>query len=347
MLDVDSVSVNGGALAAADDDAMHVVGFVGDATANRAYSTLDVQRIARVVAGLDRGFEHWAQVDPTVVADVTGNGTLNAMDAQRLLMRVAGRATPEIPAIPAGVAPTAPGGPDPLVAIGRDFTARPGERITVPVTLDTAAGLESAQFTVVYDPAVLEFVGAVRGSLTGDFQWFVTHDVPGRLGIDLTRMNPRADGQGTLAELTFRVRDAAPRGASPIDLQWAYLNDGRLTLNPAPVPGRDATDGTATVMRPLEGSATDVMRTLLELRRAMVAAGFRDGMVDWGARLGWDLTAPPVLTGAGGATRAAAAPVGTASARLPMLPTTPTPSLGVLRSAGVDIGGAAGTAARR
>jgi hypothetical protein len=40
--------------------------------------------------------------------------------------------------------------------------------------------------------------------------------------------------------------DALP-GVSPIDLQYASLNDGRLTLNVVPQPGADETDGRITI----------------------------------------------------------------------------------------------------
>ncbi|MBI3464201.1 MAG: hypothetical protein HY000_14265 [Planctomycetes bacterium] len=81
-----------------DDDAVHVVGYLGDATGNKAYSGLDAQRVQRVVVNLDSGFVpsaavdpslHYARMDPVVIADVTGNGALSGLDATRIQQELA------------------------------------------------------------------------------------------------------------------------------------------------------------------------------------------------------------------------------------------------------------------
>jgi hypothetical protein len=82
------------------DDALHIVAYIGDATGNGSYSSLDGQRVLRVVSGLDGGFAAYPLVDPVIVGDVTGNGSLSSLDATRILQKAAGLDRPEIPSIP-------------------------------------------------------------------------------------------------------------------------------------------------------------------------------------------------------------------------------------------------------
>ena len=53
MLDIHSVVVNQGSLAATPDDALHTVAYFGDATGDGSYSGLDAQRVARLVVKLE------------------------------------------------------------------------------------------------------------------------------------------------------------------------------------------------------------------------------------------------------------------------------------------------------
>ncbi len=100
VLDIISVSINGGAIGSTADDAIHVVACSGDSTGNGTYSGLDAQRVARVGVGLDDGFTAYPCIDPVVVADVTGNGTLSGLDAQRIAQYAVGLGPDEIPPIP-------------------------------------------------------------------------------------------------------------------------------------------------------------------------------------------------------------------------------------------------------
>jgi hypothetical protein len=66
----------------------------------------------------------------------------------------------------------------------------------------------------------------------------------------MARMAPLAGGKGSLLEIDFRIRAQASAGSTAVDLQFASLNDTRLTLNPAPMPGKDPTDGVVTIVKP-------------------------------------------------------------------------------------------------
>jgi len=113
------LDVNAGELSATADDGLHAVVFVGDANRNLRYDAEDARLLARVGVGLDSGFAvdppHagatgatrilYPTIDPRIIGDVTGNGTLSALDASDLLRRVVNLPTPNIPALPDNVAP--------------------------------------------------------------------------------------------------------------------------------------------------------------------------------------------------------------------------------------------------
>jgi hypothetical protein len=111
VLDLAAVSVNGGAIAAFADDAVHLAVYAGDTTGNGSYSSLDAQRILRVSAGLDGGFATYLRIDPVLIADITGNGALSSLDATRILQESVGLDRPEIPPLPGiPVPPPVPSG---------------------------------------------------------------------------------------------------------------------------------------------------------------------------------------------------------------------------------------------
>ncbi|MBE2260556.1 MAG: cadherin-like domain-containing protein, partial [Rhodobacteraceae bacterium] len=266
LLDLDDVLIDG--QSATGDDALHLVAYLGDTSGDGAYGTLDGQRIQRVLVKLDSGFAAYANVDPLIVADINASGSLTSIDASRVLQEVSyltGASTAdrlEIPPIPNGIGPLGFAGPDPLVDVPIDAVAEAGQLVTVPVRIDAAAGLESVQLRIVYDASRFELVEVRRGSLTGDFGWFVSGQQAGRVTVDMSRLDALPAGSGTLLDIDLRIKaDAAP-GVSMIDLQYARLNDGRLTLGVAPQAGVDPTDGRITIAgkvpaQPIVAAASD------------------------------------------------------------------------------------------
>ncbi|MDD4268650.1 MAG: YDG domain-containing protein [Thermoguttaceae bacterium] len=114
VLRISELKVNAGAIEATADDALHAVAFPGDANANGNYDTEDARFIARVGVGLDSGFaveqpdapatsqlrHAYPTIDPMIIGDVTGDGTLSPMDASDLLRQVVGLPAPNIPPLP-------------------------------------------------------------------------------------------------------------------------------------------------------------------------------------------------------------------------------------------------------
>ena len=248
VLDLSNVSINGGAIPVRDDDGVHVNAYVGDATGNRGYSTLDVQRLQRVVVRFDSGFAAYPLLDPAILGDTTGNGSFNSLDVQRLQQRVVGLPQTSIPALPTPGLPLLTfSGADPFLRLG-SAVADAGAVVVIPVEVDDVAGIESVQFTLGYSASLLTLVAVRQAGVAVGFQYRVDQSGPGAFTIDVSRLEPvAASGPSRLFELEFLVAKDAPAGSIPIDLQWAALNETALTLNPQPQPGWDATDGQIVV----------------------------------------------------------------------------------------------------
>ncbi|EXI79182.1 MAG: PQQ-dependent catabolism-associated beta-propeller protein [Candidatus Accumulibacter appositus] len=109
ILDIDAVSVNGQAVSGADDDALHVVGYLGDSDGNSRLERSDMRPILLNALNTDSGFAAWSVVDPRLVADVDLDGRISARDASRVVQDTSRRARDTshdfalIPSIPTNV----------------------------------------------------------------------------------------------------------------------------------------------------------------------------------------------------------------------------------------------------
>lgn len=254
VLNIGAVQINEGAIAGQDDDALHIVGFLGDTSGNGTYSSTDATRILRVAVGLDSGFASYQLADPIIVADVSGNGQVNAIDGTRVMQEAVGIDTSEIPALPSGMPIITPVGPDPFLRFGKSPLGKPGQMITVPLLLDKPEGLDSAEFAISFDASRLKLVRVERGSLTEDFDLFAVNAnvTEGTIRVSMGRTEgPLGAGEeGSVLLVTFRVRDDAPAGSAIINLRESvgttrtHLNEGGLDLNPDPTDEEgDSLDG--------------------------------------------------------------------------------------------------------
>jgi hypothetical protein len=267
LLDLTNISLNLGATPSVDDDAIHVVAYFGDVTANGSYSSQDGSRISRVSVGLDSGFEPYKLLDPVIVGDISGNGAISATDTARILQAAVGSATPDIPSLPVPAVSLISGGPDPKLSIPTDLHAAAGGQLSIPVHIDsivdlTGSGLESADLVLYYDPSVLDVQSVSLGSLlAGRGGWNVASRIEvlaGRIFISVAGSNP-LEGRflGELVQLDAQVKQDAPAGASAINLaassrdpsRFTQLNEGYLTLIPAPTDAANdpGVDGLLTV----------------------------------------------------------------------------------------------------
>ena len=95
-LGVDSV-VGGTAVA---DNALEVVGLLGDTNGNGKYDAQDALLVQRVIVKADSGFSAWPDVDPVILADVARHGSLVTIDATRIAQEAVTHARPEFPIPP-------------------------------------------------------------------------------------------------------------------------------------------------------------------------------------------------------------------------------------------------------
>lgn len=112
VIDVRELQVQGaggGALAALDDDAVHVAAYAGDVSRDRQHSTADVSLMRQLLSGAISRLPGWALVDGRIVGDVNGSGAFDAVDPLRLEQALAGMpgVTVPIPGAPV-VTPPAP-----------------------------------------------------------------------------------------------------------------------------------------------------------------------------------------------------------------------------------------------
>ncbi len=248
ILDLQNISINGGSITALDDDAVHVAGFLGDATGDGIYTGLDAQRISRVAVGLDPGFRQWVLADPLIVGDVSGDNQLTGLDALQIARQAVGITQGNVPVLPA-VTPAIVGA-DPVVSIGQaevrgqgsavssqgsevrdqrsEIIAKP-QAVVVPVNVDHADGLSAVNLVIAYDTSRVDVASAadvVRGSLTQTFDNF-TVNIDGAVGIIyISGYRGLVSGGvvsgewsgGSLALISFQVRADAPAGAAVINL---------------------------------------------------------------------------------------------------------------------------------
>jgi hypothetical protein len=91
VLRVAVTGINGTAPAAASvvsDNALHVVGYFGDANGDARYTVDDYNQILRVVTKADTGFSAWRNTDPLQIAGVSGGNLLSALDATWVMQKI-------------------------------------------------------------------------------------------------------------------------------------------------------------------------------------------------------------------------------------------------------------------
>jgi hypothetical protein len=255
------VDASGNRMSAVSDDALQVVGYLADAAGGGDYRSDDIAALQALVTrgGPLGGLSSWPLVDPLLVADVTRDGRLNALDVLRLQQHVEGLASdtdallprPEFPPLPPSAAPTLAGAgagePGAGIRIEAPARATPGGVFRVTVVADSLEGFSSTLLRLGYDPRSLVLERVTRGGLAAGFEWLVVRNEPGVLELDASGLDRVPAGSGSLFEIDFRVRAEARTGGTRIDFQAARLDGGRLLLDAVPAPGADPSDAVITV----------------------------------------------------------------------------------------------------
>lgn len=212
------------------------------------------------------------------------------------------------------------------VSVGT-YVCNAGRQITVPVMLDSAAGLSYAGATLTYDPQILVVTKAEAGSLSGLMaEDFTAVDTNGTVSVAIFGA-AEADavaGSGSIANITFAVRDGTEGLYSDIAVTDVQLGEKTgvkdvTAGNPVTaVGGMVRVVGADAAVARLENPQAICAGT------ALASLAFQEG----DSLLADDTQAAPVavageVTGATGATIPVRAPVyGWTSGTYPLLSTT-------------------------
>jgi hypothetical protein len=143
-------------------------------------------------------------------------------------------------------------------------TVNPGQAFSLDVDVNNVTDLYAFQFTVDFDPAVLQAVSASEGSFLpgGGTTFFIpgTIDNVGGsitfLADSLIGLIPGVSGSGQLASVGFDVKPSASLGTTSISLLFDAGNgDGLLDSSLANIAA-DAVGGSATVQTAVPEPAT-------------------------------------------------------------------------------------------
>jgi hypothetical protein len=216
LLDLSEVTANG-TIVAVVGDAIHVNAYFGDVTGNGTIDGLDVATANTVAQGNPSsplGLSAYKLVDPAIVGDIGGNGSIDAGAVSSLASFTSNLHPVQIPTPPAGLTIVA-GGPDPTLSLagGRQSDGI----VSVQVLLDHprpdgSTGMTQAILALSYDPKVLTVsasditLGSIPDLGSGWHLESVVHQVTGRIGINLYSTTPiTAAEAGSLVEITFHI----------------------------------------------------------------------------------------------------------------------------------------------
>lgn len=122
---------------------------------------------------------------------------------------------PTTTATSSDLAPVA--GVDPTVSVDSATTAS-GETFTVAVRVEKNPGIISIKLALQYDTALLELVDATEQDFAG-VTYGPTEKVPFIVNW-IDAVHPDNTTNGVLATLTFRVKEGAAAGATPLTLTY-------------------------------------------------------------------------------------------------------------------------------
>jgi hypothetical protein len=119
LLSFKNIMVNNAAFTGVSASAVHVNAYFGDVTGNGTIDALDVATANAVAQGKATGFTAFSLLDPAIIGDVAGDVSVDAGDVSTLAAHVSRLPTPTIPVIPTGLTIT-PAGPDPTLSLRGD-----------------------------------------------------------------------------------------------------------------------------------------------------------------------------------------------------------------------------------
>lgn len=155
------------------------------------------------------------------------------------------------------------------VEIPDDLSGQVGAEVATPVNIDDAAGVRGAEIRIAFDPDIFtldenDIAAGSSWANAADTQLVANVDAAaGTVVIFISASAALPTGAGSLAVLGFRIRQTvAPDTNSAIDLVQVRLNEGAISVNPAPIAGPDPTDGLIVATAGTPGQADRIAGTV-------------------------------------------------------------------------------------
>ncbi|WDQ16167.1 cohesin domain-containing protein [Rhodopirellula sp. P2] len=140
------------------------------------------------------------------------------------------------------------------VNVPDDLTSAPDAIVSVPVNIDSATGVRAAEIRLSYDTSVLDLnaddidFGSIWGTGNDTQVTANVDDAAGTVVIFVSASSELTDVSGSVVELSFAVAsDAVLDSTTVLDLTQVTLNEGQISVDPAPISGSDSTDGLITI----------------------------------------------------------------------------------------------------
>jgi N-acetylneuraminic acid mutarotase len=238
LMTMDGITVNGTALTLTSP-AVHINAYFGDLSGDGQITGLDLAVAGNVAAGAPAspiGLSAYKLVDPGLIGDIGGDGSIDSAAISSLAGYLAHVATPSIPTPPAGLTIT-PGGPDPTLNLSKSQLS--GGIANVSVLLDHprpegSTGMTEAVIGLSYDPRVLTVsaagitLGSIPVSGSGWRLESVIDLVTGQIAIDLFSTTPISEVQGgSLVNVAFHTAPGANASTTAVQLDSAITPLGR------------------------------------------------------------------------------------------------------------------------
>ena len=159
---------------------------------------------------------------PKLIGDVTGDGTISALDAAYILQYVVGLRD----SFPAGML-TSPGAtPRDYILSLPEIRARAGDRIQIPIEINDATGLFAGGVTLKYDATVLRAVGIAAFDILNGAYWKGSTDVTGETRFAFASTQTMK-GNGRMLVVEFEVMPNTKGMTSALTLENVNLSNSR------------------------------------------------------------------------------------------------------------------------
>ena len=149
------------------------------------------------------------------------------------------------------------------VNIPTNINGNAGAVVAAPIQIDSASGVRAAEIRLSYDTDILNIdsnsiqAGTVWAANSDTQVTANVDDAAGTIVLFVTSANSLSNIAGSLAVLNFTIASGATTGdTATLNLTSVKLNEGTVTVAPAPAVGSDSTDGLITVSANSSGNGT-------------------------------------------------------------------------------------------